>query len=282
MEIAMVDGKDIGSAVAALGGPKLALVLAMVTGCLLPVPSVGAQSNEQEGGQEQPVDEEQKKIPWKLSIDFSLNSTTGNTEEQTLRFGLTAGYETPKTRLAIDSSYYFKATSGITTDNKFTLGGRHDWLLPESRWFWFVAGRLDYDQFESWEERVNAQAGPGYHIIQRDDFEMEMTWDLYAGIGARKEFGSLNDQTKLEGALGTVYTLQITERQSLQVDVVFFPVLDDWSDYRLRSTGNWRYVLDQDYHLALVIGYLLEYQSIADPGKLNEDFRIWIGIQYSF
>jgi hypothetical protein len=68
----------------------------------------------------------------------------------------------------------------------------------------------------------------------------------------------------------------------LDVDVQYFPLLSDFNDYRLRSTGTWRYALTEGQNLAIVIGYLVEYQSIVDPGKETTDLRIWIGIQYSF
>ena len=73
-----------------------------------------------------------------LAIDFSLTAISGNTDETSLRFGLTAGRETEATRLAIDSSWYFKQTDNTTTDNKFTVGARYDWLFPDSKWFWFA------------------------------------------------------------------------------------------------------------------------------------------------
>ena len=61
----------------------------------------------------------------------------------------------------------------------------------------------------------------------------------------------------------------------------YFPTAD-LNDYRFRSTAQWRYVLDAEFSLSLVIGYLLEYQSIVDPGDEKTDFRIWIGLQFGF
>ena len=246
--------------------------------------SASALQDEEAAPAEGAEGEEAKKegLPWKLGLDFALNATTGNTEETTLRFGLNAGYETEKTRLMIDASYYWKATDGITTDNKFTGGSRHDWLLPDTRWFMFVGGRVDYDDFESWKFRINFQGGPGYQILRREDHGLEMTLDAYGGIGARKEWGSIDNNWKLEGLLALDYTYFITDKMQLDVDLQYFPVLTDIDDYRIRSTGTWRYALTEGQNLAIVIGYLVEYQSLVDPGKEHTDFRIWIGIQYSF
>jgi hypothetical protein len=74
----------------------------------------------------------------------------------------------------------------------------------------------------------------------------------------------------------------ITERQSLDFDITYFSTLDDFDDYRTRSTGNWRYAISNDMRLSLLVGYSWEYQNIADPGDERFDFRFFVGVQYAF
>ncbi|MHC4217759.1 MAG: DUF481 domain-containing protein [Planctomycetota bacterium] len=274
----------LGTSAAADTDLSIAFAEAQAGYLAYPVGALGtAVLQDQEPPAEDATGEEKEEgLPWKAAIDFALTSVTGNTEEQTMRFGFNGGYETEKTRLTIDASYYLKVSRGTTTDNKFTAGSRHDWLWPDSRWFWFVGGRLDYDQFESWETRMNFQGGPGYQLLKKEDNDLNMTLDVYGGIGARKEWGSLNDEWKPEGLLAIDYTYFITERMRFDIDAAFFPAFEDFKDYRFRSTATWRYALTEEQNLSLVIGYLLEYQSIADPGKETTDFRLWIGIQYAF
>ncbi|MHC4666728.1 MAG: DUF481 domain-containing protein, partial [Planctomycetota bacterium] len=71
-----------------------------------------------------------KKTGWSAAIDFSLDTTTGNTEEETTRLGVHIKRRLPRERLGIDASYYYKVSDGDTTDNKFTVGAVHDWLNP--------------------------------------------------------------------------------------------------------------------------------------------------------
>lgn len=215
---------------------------------------------------------------WDVAVDLSFTSASGNTDEQSLRFGANASRITDKTKLLMDFSYYWAATDGATTDNKATLGARNDWLLPESKWFWFVSGRFDYDAFQSWTERVNAQVGPGYHLIENDNLIL----DVYGGLGGRKEWGSTDDGFKFEGVAGVDLAWTPTGRQSVTFSFQYFPVMTDIQNFRTRSTAQWRYVLDEAYSLSLIVGYLWEYQSMVDPGMQRNDFRIWIGIQYGF
>ncbi|MHC4421119.1 MAG: DUF481 domain-containing protein [Planctomycetota bacterium] len=223
-------------------------------------------------------EEEKEESPWSLTVDFSLNVSQGNTEESDFRFGLNARRLTEETRLRIDSSWYYKRDRSNTTDNKFTLGSRFDWLMPGSPWFYWVGGRFDWDKFESWDQRLSAQTGPGYHIIETDDFLL----DVLGGLGTRKEWGSLNDDWKLEASLGLDTEYKINERQSLDFDITYFVDVEEFEDYRTRSTGNWRYAISNDMRLSLLVGYSWEYQNIADPGDKRYDFRFFVGIQYAF
>jgi putative salt-induced outer membrane protein YdiY len=248
-----------------------------------------AEQAAQEAAQdvEQPLQEaqaeaadakEEEKSPWSLTVDLALNVSQGNTEESDFRFGLNARRETEETRLRIDSSWYYKRDRSNTTDNKFTLGSRLDWLMPGSKWFWFVGGRFDWDKFESWDQRLAVQTGPGYHLVDDD----KLTLDVLTGLGTRKEWGSLNDSWKFEGSVGLDLEYKINERQSLDFDITYFTALDDFDDYRTRSTGNWRYAISNDMRLSLLVGYSWEYQNIADPGAERFDLRFFIGIQYAF
>ena len=232
----------------------------------------------EEAQAEAPEAEEKEKSPWSLAIDLSLNISQGNTDESDFRFGLTARRPTETTRWRIDSSWYYKQSEGSSTDNKFTLGARNDWINPGKKWFWFVAGRFDWDKFESWDQRLSAQTGPGYHLVEDEKIKL----DVLGGLGPRKEWGSDSDSWKFEGSLGLDLEYKVTERQSLDFDITYFLVLDDTDDYRTRSTGNWRYALSDDLQLSLLVGYSWEYQNVVDPGDEYYDFRFFIGVQYAF
>jgi putative salt-induced outer membrane protein YdiY len=219
-----------------------------------------------------------KKTGWSAAFDFSLNTSTGNTDEETTRFGAHIKRRLPRERLHIDASYYYKESDGDTTDNKFTSGAIHDWLNPGSRWFFFALSRFDYDEFESWEKRSNAQVGPGYNLIGTDD----MALNLRAGAGFRKEWGSENSDTKFEGLAGFDFVWKLTDRQSFDTTFHYYPVITDFDDYRTRATLDWRYLLSKEVNVSLVLGVRNEFQSVVDPGQDDTDTRVFMGIQMSF
>jgi hypothetical protein len=219
-----------------------------------------------------------KEKGWKASFDISLDSSTGNTDEQAARLGSHVERSLIDRRMITDMSYYHKVSEGDVTDNKFTLGYVRDWLYPESLWFWFMMGRLDYDEFESWEKRANAQIGGGYHLFNNDD----MMLDLRLGLGPRREWGSENNDVVAEAILGADFRWDITSKQRCVFSPYFFPVVGDVEDYRARISGEWRFLFDKDMNLSFLIGTLYEYTSLVDPGKDHGDMRTYLGLRYAF
>jgi len=219
-----------------------------------------------------------KKKGWSFSADLSLDNSTGNTDEQSLRIGVDAKRVLEDRRFTMDFSYFNKVSESTTTDNKASLGVVRDWLKPESPWFFFLMGRFDYDEFESWEERAAGHVGPGYHLIAND----KVTLDLRVGAGARKEWGSDNDDVRAEGLGGINFNWKITERQSLNASSFIYPVLSDTDDYRTRTSMDWRFMLHKESKMSFLVGLLHEYQAIVDPGKDRNDLRIYTGIRYEF
>lgn len=219
-----------------------------------------------------------QKKKWSLAMNLSLDTSSGQTDEATFRFGTHLKRALPRERQSMDLSYYNKESRGDTTDNKLTVGFIHDWLNPGSRWFFFTAGRFDYDEFESWERRSNAQTGMGYNLIKADNALL----DFRLGAGGRKESGSKNDNLKFEGLTGLDLDWKITKRQSLDASIWFFPILTDSSDYRTRTSLNWRYRMSEELNMSLMLGLLHEYQSITDPDTSGDDTRVYTGIQVEF
>lgn len=215
---------------------------------------------------------------WYVKVNASLQASTGNTEEDLVRVGVVAGWETKQTELDADLTYYFKSKPEGTSDNELTAGLRQRWLLPDTKWFWFGEGRFDFDAFQSWRYRVTGHGGPGYRLWDRERTRL----DALVGLGARREWGSQNDDIRFEATVGLDFRWTITHRQQVRVGASYYQVVTDGDDYRFRSTASWRLKLDPELQLSLVTGYQFEYQSIADPDKTNDDLRIYVGLEMEF
>lgn len=247
---------------------------------------VVGESTSQEGGGAAPAEKTEKERPekrdrdvdWKSHVELAFNSSAGNTDTQSLRIGGRSRRRTPHTRLNLSTAYYLSASDGVRDNNRFTLGATQDWFIAESRWFYFAEGRYDYDEFESWEQRIAAHGGPGYNLIEMDNFDM----DLRAGIGPRREFGSEDAAWKPEGLVGFDIEWKITKRQSVDLNSRFYPIVNDIRDYRTRTTAHWKLKVAPESDLSVTAGVVHEYQSVVDPGLDKNDIRIFTGVQYDF
>lgn len=215
---------------------------------------------------------------WSSTFDFSIDNSFGNTDEQSNRFAYTLNRRSERVEFDLDSSYYYKVKRATVTDNKFTLGSAQRWLKAEKASYWFLNGRYDYDEFKSWRSRAAIHFGPGYSLVKND--AVQLSGDI--GAGTRKEWGSINDKWKFEGLSGVRFTWKITGRQSLDLDVTYMPVITKFSDFRTRSSFNWRLNLDRNSTWNILLGMLHEYQSVVDPGITKTDLRTYIGLQVAF
>ncbi len=222
--------------------------------------------------------EDKKDVKWDSHVNVAFNGASGNTEESSLRIGGRSRRRTPETRLRLDAAYYLSTSESRIDNNKLTVGIEHDWLLRESRWFLFADGRFDYDQFESWRQRVANHVGPGYDIIDKEGLLL----DARVGVGPRKEWGSEDDDWEPEGLLGLRFDWQITRRQSFDASAAFLPVLGDFGNYRTRSAVNWAVRVFNDLDLSVTTGVSHEYQSRVDPDKDHNDLRFFTGLQFDF
>ncbi|MHC4907296.1 MAG: DUF481 domain-containing protein, partial [Planctomycetota bacterium] len=179
------------------------------------------------------------------SIDMSFTSETGNTDETSFRVAGKLGREYSNIKLTSDFSYYNKESDGERTDDKFTFGLVRDSAFTDSDWFFFMMGRYDYDDFESWRQRAAFHLGPGYII-------------------------------------GTNFKWKPTRRQTFSFSTFFYAVLDDFDDNRTRTTFDWDYLLSDEMNLSFVLGVLHEYQAVVDPGKDENDTRVHTGFRFRF
>ncbi len=236
----------------------------------------GAAPNQDAGGAEGPAeDPEAWDFKWELGFAFS----SGNTDSQSLQTALRAKKERKQIdRFQGDAQYFWLATDGDNNTNRLTVGGRYDYFINQTPLFVWVNGRYDYDEFQSWDQRVAFHVGLGYDIVRQED----LTLTLLGGLGSLKEFGGDNEDWSFEGLLGLDLGWKISERQSLAWSSRFFPNFSESGEYRLTNTAAWSMKLDEWDGVSLNVGLFQEYQSDVDPGRENNDLRIFGGFAIDF
>ncbi|MEM9081953.1 MAG: DUF481 domain-containing protein [Planctomycetota bacterium] len=225
-----------------------------------------------------PVPAPEPEVTWKNRFELGFGASFGNTENKNLSLGFTSERITERTELKFDAAYYYEEDDGDETENKFTAGVQHDWLIPESRWRYFVLGRFDFDEFQDWDYRVNAAGGVGYTLINKDNVELI----LRAGLGFSREFESANDDFVFEAVAGADFEWTITENQSITADTRIYPSLSDGGEFRTLSNAAYKIKINAEEGLALSFGLLHEYQSDVGPATDEHDLKLNAALVFEF
>jgi len=218
--------------------------------------------------------------PWKFKFVLALSGASGNTENLNVSTILTGENKKPTNEFTFDTAFFLATTNGDETDNKFTAGAQNKFLIPGERHFYFVDGRFDYDNFNSWLYRLTGHGGVGYKLVLPEPLAL----NGLLGIGFNKEWKSVNDDIQLEGLLGVEGTWNIAKDHSLVFASKYYPILSDFDPYRWRWVNNlaWSWKIDKDNGLSLTAGLTDEYQSEVDADKEHNDLRVYAGVEWQF
>lgn len=215
---------------------------------------------------------------WENSLEIGANVTTGNSEATSLYVSFKSSRETERFRTKWDLGYRRSSKDSDMNEHEFTAGITNDFLRKNSKWFSFVTGRYEYDEFQSWSQRITTAAGLGHHTYKDDQF----AWTNRAGIGSIIEFDSEEDDIRPEGFLGTEIDWKITDSQTLAASSVYHPDLSNPMEFRLVNKAEWIIKINKMDGVSLKVGMEHEYDSEVDSGTKHNDFKAYSTIIFDF
>ncbi|MGB0515044.1 MAG: DUF481 domain-containing protein, partial [Wenzhouxiangellaceae bacterium] len=154
---------------------------------------------------------------WSSEISLAVSGASGNTDEFTATPRFTALRETEFDRLKLGLQGRFARQDGRETENEVIANASLERDFSE-RWFGLGALRLERDELENLDLRVNLDFGVGYFMIQEDHHEFKPR----IGIGFQSE--SFTDDGTTENIVGVA----------------------GW-DYRYDVNSRWRFTHVLDY-----------------------------------
>lgn len=214
---------------------------------------------------------------WSRRIDFGLNGKQGNSETSNLTMGLDMNYADKFKRWSLRGRYFFNQDEDGVSDNNARVDLRRDFLVPLSRWFGFSAFSYQFDEFESWKHRYVWNAGPGYHLIEREDHALDGRF----GAAYTREFGE-RQVNKGEGFVALDYTWKRGDRYTLTLSNQLFVELTEVGEFRNLTLGDLTIALTEDPGLSLRIGAENEYETDIEPGDLHNDLKYYLTLGLDF
>jgi hypothetical protein len=161
-----------------------------------------------------------------------------------------------------------------TSENKAYSNLTKDWLLLDSRHFYFSYTSFYWDEFKDYDYRVMQFGGIGYEFIK--DEKWEALGRL--GLGVKQTIGDeLSEETNIEGLVGFEIKRAINERHTIEGTNIFYPSLTESDEFRNVSTFNWNMKFNYISGLGLNIGLRNEYDSTQDS---KNDFDYYVSITW--
>ncbi|MET0005679.1 MAG: DUF481 domain-containing protein [Candidatus Thiodiazotropha sp.] len=210
-----------------------------------------------------------EEVRWKHEVEAGINGATGNSESINVHAGYSGGYKNANHAWKLVTAYDKAKSDGEDSRNQFFADLLKDWYWHDSAWFAFAQGRYDWDEFKDWDYRLSGSGGVGYVFIHDD------AWHLIgrAGLGGNKTYGGIDEEFTQEATLGLEAAWTISERESVDFKTTFYPSLEEHGEYRNITAFNWKMVMSEQGTLAMKIGLINEYDSLAAPGTERSDFK---------
>lgn len=183
-------------------------------------------------GAESPAEEKVKakyRPQWTTILEAGANATEGNTDTLNAR-----GRFEVNRRTGFDFlKFYATADYGEQNDernrNEYRVGSLYEYNFTE-RFYAYLRGELEYDEFENLDLRATVAGGVGYYWIKKAEHELKTR----AGAGYRHEtYGSGRTEDEPIADLGLDYRLDVSKWMQFTHSTTYTPSLERFRDYRL-------------------------------------------------
>lgn len=198
---------------------------------------------------------------WKSRLALGIKGENGNDTSMDSSISFETAYTSDMRRFSIKSAYYYETEDKKKDTSKGHVNIVNDWLMPNSDWFFYTYFRYEQDSFESWKQRVSLSGGPGYDLYNTDTLRLSGR----AGLGFSRSWGT-EDEFDIEGQLGLEWHWKpaAMQKQTLSYQVIVYPLLNDFGEYRTWMEGKWRLDLGLLRGLGVEVGFEHDYESRKD------------------
>ena len=214
---------------------------------------------------------------WKGNVEGGLNGSEGNSENLSFRAGIGATRETSKMKTTAALTYTYATSDGEKTKSRGVFDLRNDWNMGE-RWIFFATGKVEYDEFQDWDWRISAFAGPGYYFVKHDRTKLLGR----VGLGLTREIGGSRDEFIPEGLVGLDLEHKLTQRQKLFASVEWLPDLSELWEYRVNAKGGWEILVDPEVNMTLKLGIEDRYNHNPGPNREKNDVEYFMLLAWNF
>ena len=248
------------------------------------------------------------KVPpgsWSGSFNVGFTSSHGNSFDQSGSVSLDATRDNIKTDYQAKSRWANRAiyligrserdvaTGGkekFTTEESVGLRSKYDHFFND-KMYGFVNGSWKKDHVADLDRRLVGGGGLGREWV--NDGTILFTTDIGAALVHEKYVTKIpnpvpppgmitksDSSDEISAQLGYLFNWLINERFSFFHDTVYYPSMEEVSDYFLTSSAELRMKINADWHGS--VKALLDYDSTPGQGSSTTDMKYILGVGWTF
>jgi len=216
---------------------------------------------------------------WKGTVEAGINGSEGNTETLSARGAAGAKRTTDALETSAGVSYVYARDDGEKSKSRGEANVRNDWLFKGSKWGIFALGKLEYDEFQDWDWRASAFAGPSYTFVKNETTLLRGR----AGAGVSYEFGGDGDEEiNPEALLGGDFEHKFNDRQSVYATIDFLPSLSSVPDYRIDAKAGYQILIDPTSKTTFKVGIADRFDSDPGEDRKRNDLEYFMTLGWEF
>ena len=167
--------------------------------------------------------------------------------------------------------YLLTEENKATAENRLTANLNRDWLLPNTKWFYYSKIGYDWDRFKDWDYRIRTSGGPGYEFVNNEKLKILGRF----GPSTYHTVGDENNTTVMEADFGVEMMWKIRDKHTLGLINDFYPSISDKGNYRNVTNLDWKMDLNFHRDLSVKFGVYNELDSTEDE---RYDFKYNISL----
>ncbi len=219
---------------------------------------------------------------WEGSVEAGITGSDGNSESFNFRANLSLERLTERMETKFGMTYKYATEDGSENANRFEARGRNDWLVPDSRWRYFVQGKYEFDEFQDWDSRISGFGGVGYEFIRPEDQEPNLTLIGRAGVGGSQTIGGTDESFTPEALLGLDFIWEIKDDHRFVATTELYPSLEDMGEFRWITNLGYEIMLDAETNLFLKLGVEDRYDSNPGGSAKRNDIDYYATLGWKF
>jgi len=213
---------------------------------------------------------------WTGTVEFGLVSTTGNSEDSTLKSRADATREKEKWRYNILLESLATESEGERTAEKYFASNRLSYQFTEHD-FIFGYASYDDDRFSGFDYQATVSAGYGRRLIN----EELMKWDV--GIGPGYTYNKVSDETMGEDSEGIIVSAFTRFNWKFSETSEFSQLVNvDAGDDNTVSKATSALKVQVMGSLALTLSYTIKYTETVPADTKHADTETAATLTWSF